>query len=158
VLDAEQTWSTASRLPQTPPVERIDFRDGSSCSPPSCTAVPGYSPPAQALPPREKVAARVKVTARKGRRQYTIRVRWKARVAITDATATYQVRLFRGGGSSSIGFTQRNITAGEDVVYRFPNIRGGRTYRFRVSYHYQDDLTFARREGVTVGRARLTLP
>jgi hypothetical protein len=110
----------------------------------------------------EQVASKVTARVRQGRRFWNMTVRFRAPVAITDATSAYNIRISKQGtGRASIGVTHQNITRGELVTQRFQHLNGGGTYRIKVSYHRatepgQWDPSGV--GGVTVGRFRLRVP
>ena len=88
------------------------------------------------------VGARVTATARQGRRFWNMRVRFKARVAVTDGTAAYNVRIFPPSskrGRSTTAVIQRNVRAGEEVEQVFQHLNGGGEYRIVVSYHRETE-------------------
>jgi hypothetical protein len=100
----------------------------------------GFQPvPRPALQPRQlevPVRARVIDTGH-GRRQIVISFR--AGAAVTDASSAYTVTVVPPPGhgrfahETTIGSTQRNIAAGEQVSWRIPATRGG-AYRGSVVY------------------------
>jgi hypothetical protein len=161
----------ASRYPEAEAITEIAFRDGRTCSsqvlqgndPASVCPLPGFHPLPLKLPTRAEIGARVTATARQGRRFWVLRVKFRARVAVQDATAAYNVRIFppsKRRGRSATAVTSRNIRAGEQVEQVFEHLNGGGEYRIVVSYHRaaepgQMPMGLG---GVTVGRFRLRIP
>jgi hypothetical protein len=136
----------ASEFPMNGPISQIAFKDGTTCrigrtgpTPRGSCPRPGYAP--VPVPQLTEADLATPVTARRVRRgkRWTIEVRFEARVAVTDASATYNVRISspqdRKRGRYAVGVTGRNIAAGETVVHRFRSQRGHGVYRGRVSYH-----------------------
>ena len=102
--------------------------------------------------------------ARRVRRakRWTIEIRWKARVAVTDASAAYNVTIAapRSRGRRAVGVTSRNIAAGETVVQRFTHQRGHGVYRGTVSFHRASapgQMPMGP-DGIIVGRFSVRLP
>ena len=92
-----------------------------------------------------------------------MRVKFRARVAVQDATAAYNVRIFppySKTGRSTTAAIQRNIRAGERVEHVFEHLNGGGEYRIVVSYHRAAEPSQMPMGlgGVTVGRFRLRIP
>ena len=159
-----------SRYPTDGRIVAITFRDGRTCSGERAQGRHRRGPMSAARAPAarasggDETAARRAgaATARQGRKYWAMTVRFRARVAVTDATSAYNVRLFSPGGSgrSATAIVNRNIKAGEMVTQRFEHLHGGGTYRILVSYHRATDpgrtpMGFG---GVTVGRSRLRVP
>jgi hypothetical protein len=161
-----------SRYPQAEAITQIAFHNGRTCtratleSPDVGTAcpLPGFRPLAVKLPTREEIGAPVTATARLGRRFWVLRVKFRARVAVEDATAAYNVRIARTKterGRSTTGVTHRNIHAGELVEQVFQHVNGGGEYRILVTYNRTAEpgqLPMGTGNGVTVGRFRLRIP
>ena len=101
----------------------IRFRDGRTCTETvlrSETAeqdcpLPGFKPLRPEPLTQEQLSAKVTATARQGRRFWNLTVRFRAPVAIRDATSAYNAKLIPPGrtGKSHTGYTRRNIAAGE---------------------------------------------
>ena len=134
----------------------MTFRDGRTCSgevlrsanAATACPLPGFRPLVLKPLTHDDVAAKVTAHARQGRRFWNLTVRFRAPVAITDATSAYNVRIGKvGAGRASTGVTRRNIARGELVTQRFQHVNGGGLYRIKVSYHR-----------ATVGRIRLRIP
>jgi hypothetical protein len=155
-----------SRAPSDPTIISIAFRDGSACDGAQLRertcALRGLRPlPVERLTHKD-VAAKVTATARHGRRFWNMTVKFRASVAIEDATAAYLVRSFPPGktGRSATGFTRQNYKRGELVTFRFQHLNGGGEYRIVVKYgRTTEPSTLPNYAGSpTVGRFRLKIP
>jgi hypothetical protein len=145
----------------------IRFRDGRACDSDALRAaacrLPGFTPLRPKPLTQEQVSAKVTATARQGRRFWNMTVRFRAPVAIRDATAAYSAKLNPPGrsGRGASAFTRRNIKAGERVTFRFLHRNGGGTYKLRVTYSQATNPAQVDPTGpneLTVGRERITLP
>jgi hypothetical protein len=136
----------ASEFPMNGPITQIAFKDGTTCklgrtgpTPRDSCRLPGYVP--KPVPNLTEADLAAPVSARRVRRGkwWRIEIRFKARVAITDASAAYNVRISspqgRQRGRYAVGVTSRNIAAGETIVQRFTHQRGHGVYRGTVTYN-----------------------
>jgi hypothetical protein len=161
---AVESEDRASLTPSSPVIAGVDYGD-THCTVTADIATRGGScgipDGLVAIPQPEPAAVRARVTARVVR-PGTIRVRFRAPVAIVDSRSTYNV-LVRppscgaGRGVKSVN-VEHNVAAGELVGVDFTHFCR-RTGRFRVEVRYQTTPAYPRpgvqalaRPGMTVGR------
>jgi hypothetical protein len=155
-----------SRAPMDQTITAVTFRDGTRCDAvqlrtQQCT-LPGFHARAVKALTHEDVAAKVRATARQGRRFWNMTVAFRAPVAIPDATAAFTIRMFPPGhtGRSAWNYTRRNYARGDLVTMRFQHLNGGGEYRIVVGYAQATEpgRMPSPQTAVTVGRARLRIP
>jgi hypothetical protein len=136
------------------PIVRVNYRDGHNCAVnpfrPLATSCPatGLRPTPVRAPAPQEVRAQVKARIGRGRYGRSVIVTFRAPVAVTDATAAYNVSLFEvdpGGpcsrhhprGCGGYGApVLRNVRAGEQVRVEQPTNDCGCTFYGVVEYRY----------------------
>jgi hypothetical protein len=128
---------------------------------PEACPLPGYRPrPAPHLTTADVASpVRARVERRGGRRLLV--VRFRARVAVTDASSSYEVTRHRAGAATwGSGMTQRDIARGSVVAYSFVGAPHGATYHGTVTYRPKAGLVGLPPPGPApvVGRWTLRVP
>ncbi|WP_028060306.1 hypothetical protein [Candidatus Solirubrobacter pratensis] len=157
--------------PTNGPITEIRFKDGSSCKlgpsgptgPAHTCANPGYTAPA--APPVDSADVRTPIhiaTFHRGKHWHA-RISFRARVAVTDAGSSYGLILVspskkhpgRGVGTS----TQRDIKAGETVVFKLDWLSGHGRYHGLITYSTRGGaFAMPDHNGALVGRVSFRLP
>jgi hypothetical protein len=159
---------TSYPWPINGPITEIRWKDGTSCAV-TITGVdkrcvnPGYAAPE--TPPVKDVRAPIKVRLFRTAKHWHARISFKAPVAIADASAAYTIRLSvpskksRGRGIGTA--TQKDIRAGETVVFKFDWLGGHGRYHGEINYQRVTSggaLVIARPGGQRVGKVSFRLP
>jgi hypothetical protein len=163
---------STSLYPQDTPITAIAFSDGTTCrigpegpiGGASACPLPGLVPvPAPRLTPAQ-VAAPVHASAVRQGRRWTIVVRFRASVAVSDAGSSYYTTLDPPGRGSrrAGGNTNRNFARGELVEQRFTYQRGPGVFRGTVTFQTSTGAGTPQigpgASGIPVGRFSVRLP
>ena len=160
----------AGPWPTNGPITEVRFKDGSSCKlgiagpDPSCKN-PGYTAPAQPQLTDADVRASIKIRTFRTAKHWHARISFRAPVAIPDASAAYTIRLSvpskRSKGRGISTSTQKDIKAGESVVFKFDWLGGHGRYHGEITYQPVTSggaLVIARPDGLRVGKVSFRLP
>jgi hypothetical protein len=159
-------------FPMNSPITEIRFKDGSSCrigpagpiAPHHRCANPGYAAPLAPTVTSSDVRTPIHVTKRRNGKFWRVRIRFRARVPVTDASSGFALMLStpskrrpgRGIGTN----TERDIKAGETVTFKLDFLAGHGVYRGEVTYQQNagGPVAASSPNGVRVGRVSFRLP
>lgn len=126
--------------PTNGPITRITFKDGTSCqitaggaTPAQPCRVPGYTPAPVSISAAPQIATRVHATLKRHGKAFRLVVRFRARRAITDATASYELQVPTGVGGAGVA-EQRNVRAGSYLTRSMTISAARRAVSGRVIY------------------------
>ncbi len=164
---------SVSPFPMNSPITEIRFKDGSACrigpaGPISaghrCTN-PGYAAPPTPKVTSADVRAPIRITKQRRGKRWQVRISFRARLPVKDAGSSYGLMLSvpsrkhpgRGIGTA----TQRDVKAGERVVFKLGYLAGHGVYRGAVTYQRAlngNAVALPSRTGAQVGLVRFRLP
>jgi hypothetical protein len=155
--------------PVNGPITEVRFRDGSRCvlrdgAPVDAAACepPGFRP-RRTPPERAQVRAPVSASAARRGNSWVVTVRFRARVAVADASSAYNIRIRSSGasrGKGALAIIDRNVRQGEVVTYRFKHRQAGAVHSGTVTFHRAKlpGQVPAGPDGVQVGRFSVRVP